>query len=65
MSFDINKHEWSDSDINNVYACKNCSLLLTGKLSTSKVIKKQDAIAIAKHFGLTAEDLNQPPQIKE
>lgn len=60
--FDINKHEWSDGDVelenatellifinvNFVYERSNEILKALGYL------KKQDAIAIAKHFGLTA-----------
>lgn len=73
MSFDINNHTWTDRDVTldeateailyiNVNYLHECSNEIQQALGC---LNKQDAIAIAKHFGLTAEDLNQPPQSKE
>jgi len=57
--FDIRKHEWSDSDIR--HTCKTggelCFYIRGNRLPI--YINKQDAIAIAKHFNLTAEDLER------
>lgn len=54
--FDITQHEWSDSDIN----CnkKSDHLMIESNAGLSGFfLEEADAIAIAKHFGLTAEDL--------
>ena len=61
--FDITQHEWSDSDVNDVYIA-DYNLIGIGICCNDNDgsvvdfgIRKQDAIAIAKHFGLTVEDL--------
>lgn len=56
--FDISKHEWSDDGV-------DCARVIDSELFiddrdygiSSISISKQDAIAIAKHFGLTEGDL--------
>lgn len=60
--FDITQHEWSDSDVSDVYI-SDFDLIGIGIMSSDGDqvvdfgVRKQDAIAIAKHFNLTAEDL--------
>ena len=55
--FDITQHEWSDS-IADIEAESGDTLVL--KFHGSWIsIDKDDAIAIAKHFNLTAEDLER------
>jgi hypothetical protein len=56
--FDITKHEWSDITMAGYEAakCANGSIILNGS-SKTKVINKQDGIAIANALGLTAGDL--------
>ena len=56
--FDITKHEWSDDAL--CFGCVDCE----GDIEISCTdtdgefyLAKHDAIAIAKHFGLTNEDL--------
>lgn len=57
-SFDITQHEWSDITMTGYQAAKlaNGCLCLNGA-SKSKILNRDDAIAIAKHFKLKAEDL--------
>ena len=57
---DIEEHSWSDEDVSEVYT----SRLLGGDLlelelsgAQSILLDANDALAIAKHFKLTAEDL--------
>lgn len=55
--FDIAQHEWSDS-IAEIEAESGDTLVL--KFHGSWIsLDKDDAIAIAKHFNLTAEDLER------
>ena len=55
--FDIKQHEWSDS-IAEIEAKSGDTLVL--KFHGSWIsIDKKDAIAIAKHFNLTTEDLER------
>ena len=54
-SFDITKHQWSDV-IADIEAEANHTLILKFKGSWIS-LDKDDATAIAKHFGLTTEDL--------
>lgn len=53
---DINDHQWSDDDLK-VISDKNDELWLEVVGYNSAILKSQDAIAIARHFQLTAEDL--------
>ena len=57
--FDIAQHEWSDSDIR--YSHRSGEELYFDINGTQLPIfvDKQDAIAMAKHFKLTAEDLER------
>ena len=63
MSFDITKHEWLDDDFLSAY--KNGELLNInmpcGGFEVS--INKDDAIAIAKHFGLIKDRKETPVTI--
>ncbi len=56
--FDINSHNWSDYDIGEVRV-DGGKLFIEGRDYdiSSVILNKQDAIAIAKHFKLTSEDL--------
>ena len=57
-SFDITKHEWSDCDIDSATPDGGELFIDDRDYEISSIsINKDDAIAIAKHFGLTAEDL--------
>lgn len=56
-NFDIARHEWSDS-IAEIEAESGDTLVLKFKGSWIS-LDKDDAIAIAKHFNLTAEDLER------
>lgn len=55
-SFDITKHEWGDT-VGYVETCSKEITLNCGTGQNYIELFKDDAIAIAKHFGLTAEDL--------
>ena len=58
--FDITKHEWSCVSVDGVfvYDCGDIDIEFNPNINTGQVsINKKDAIAIASHFGLTAEDL--------
>ena len=56
---DIAQHEWDDIDIQYSHT-SGCELYLDIKGAQLPIfISKQDAIAIAKHFNLTAEDLER------
>ena len=59
QSFDITKHEWSDGIlINDRLHGKSEELnLFCNYVDGEFSMDKKDAIAIANHFGLTAEDL--------
>ena len=54
--FDITKHEWSDTSIWDCHAGADEVQLENPELETN--FEKLDAIALAKHFKLTAEDLS-------
>lgn len=56
--FNITQHEWSDITMQGyeVAKCANSSIILNGS-SKSKVLNKADAIAIARHFKLTGDDI--------
>ena len=53
-SFDITQHEWSDEAARFSKRNKEFIVLSTGRDLT---LDKSDAIALAKHFGLTYENL--------
>lgn len=53
--FDISKHEWSDDDVL-VLRCSDRVIAFQNH-DENVYLARFDAIAIAKHFGLTAEDL--------
>lgn len=58
--FDITKHEWSDTSVKEVRLFRDGSIDIQSNLVGVEVqisIYKQDAIAIAKALGVTAEDL--------
>lgn len=62
-TFDITKHEFSDCDFS-VVKTEGSTLwvdieygYLGDRCNASAILAKQDAIAIAKHFKLTGEDL--------
>ena len=56
--FDITKHEWSDGDLSFDFIDGDGDIILDCLGDCGGLfISKKDAIAIAKHFGLTAEDL--------
>ena len=63
MEFDITKHEFSDEDVSCGIAnewqvlIKTISRMMGTHLSAA--INKSDAIAIAKHFKLTNEDMGE------
>jgi len=54
--FDITKHEWSDVYFDYV-DCDDDIRLYSPHSNGDFYLGKDDAIAIAKHFGLTVEDL--------
>lgn len=57
-TFDITSHEWSDDCYGGSSAYGDCEKLnISDGVDNSLAFNKQDAITIAKHFGLTAEDL--------
>ena len=53
-SFDITQHEWGDEAVRLVESSRDFIVLSTGR---GLALNKSDSIAIAKTFGLTAEDL--------
>lgn len=62
--FDITQHEWSDERLSHDGDTLNVEYeFCSGQLDSYEVdflnleLRKKDAIAIAKHFKLTAEDL--------
>ena len=55
-SFDIAKYGWSGSDVTLIAIGVDDSSLIFSSSDTFD-LNRLDAIAIAKHFGLTAEDL--------
>ena len=56
--FDITKHLWSDSDVGKAESSGDDLIIEDSDYDISSIlINKCDAIAIAKHFGLTAGDL--------
>ena len=65
--FDITKHEWSHSGIVKVYSdteyVEDHHLLLSLEAVTpSLTINKDDAIAIARHFGLIGGNISTVPK---
>lgn len=62
MSFNITKYKWVDGDMRETFVEGNClSVDVQAGLHSEIGIElyKQDAIAIAKHFKLTSEDLKE------
>lgn len=57
--FDITQHEWSDNFINVCFSETNNDVIRFDNDMYLVDIEKSDAIAIAKHFKLTAEDLER------
>ena len=56
--FDITQHEWSDCELIFNRLDIDCNIHLDSKdVDCGIFINKSDAIAIANHFKLTAEDL--------
>jgi len=55
-SFDISEHDWSDVYFDHIDGEGDINLS-ESFCGDTFYISKHDAIAIAKHFGLTAEDL--------
>lgn len=53
--FDITKHEWGDCDVL-MLRCNPHSIAFQNH-DDNVYFERRDAIAIAKHFNLTAEDL--------
>lgn len=57
--FDITNYKWSDEDIN-VYESETTNEVIWFDNNMYMVdINKKDAIAIARHFKITAEDIKQ------
>ena len=57
--FDITNHKWSD-DFINVYESETTNEVIRFDNNMYMVdINKKDAIAIARHFKITAEDIKQ------
>ena len=60
-SFDIAHHEWSSGDFIDVFKAytddPHLHFIIAPYCHGRSLINKDDAIAIAKHFKLTAEDL--------
>ena len=58
--FDITKHEWSDKDITGAKGGSDWLHINLSSycLKTGAQLNKEDTIALAKHFKLTAEDLS-------
>lgn len=52
---DITKHKWSDDDIQGVSI--DATHILIESSCEDNTLDKSDAIAIAKHFGLSGKDL--------
>ena len=58
--FDIIKHEWSDREVELLpYGCSLSKIRIAIAVNGNEEarLNKEDAIALAKHFKLTPEDL--------